>query len=791
MGQRTSEDHFRRNLKKISTVPAILRSIGVSIADKLSKNPRDLLWRSLSRSGRHLELGDALIFIYIAAFVRQYLWFIGNNPLAWVLTFLLSAFLWFAHLRSKDPSSDRTPAQFWLIVALPLFVIYMMRAAFPDTSFDVLDYRLMNGERALRGFPFIGGDFFPARFPFNPAPDMVTGIARHVLGYRLGTVINYFVLLWTGTILNRLLARYITQAWLRCLGVLLILLTEHALFLINNYMVDLLALPLLLEAARLSTQVNGDTQTRTSVRVGLFLGASVAFKLTNLAFALPIFLAYVYSFIRAGAQQNRGRHLLFLVLSFVAPLFPFTLYIYLQTRNPIFPLYNKIFQSPFWPTTELAGKRWGPIVDDPRFDDLRWWEVLIWPLLLPFKVENTAGDLGRHAGRICLAFIASLITLMFAKNNREVRALAFIGAAGAVLWSSISGMHRYGIYLELIGGVALFYLLSQLFHLTVKKPDVRAVSVLRATVVAVLVAQSIVSCAYVYRFEWGSRPSFFENPRAFQGDSKYFLRDYSLSNFLPSHEKAALDSVQAWAQASALESGVQAQLNPSAPALCLYMPEFFGTDAGRKRFTNALHELEDRAIYALCRTENFHDSVSAIKNAGFDLGEVKPIVVPYFSDYARLHMVLIKLVRAGDQNGQLIEVTKTSSNLPDFAMRAELSWTLSPPFILRAGLKETIYVTIKNLSNSPWPSLGRGDGAYRISLGNHWLNKDGTVAVNDDGRTPLLFDIAAGSETELPLTVTAPQSPGEYILEVDMLQEGVAWFGTKGSSTLTASIKVE
>ena len=149
-----------------------------------------LLWRRLNAARHELELSDAVIFIYIAAFVRQYFWIIGSNPLAWTLTILASAFIWIAHFRTKG-QEEGTSFHFWLVVALPLFLIYAIRAAFPDTSFDVLDYRLINAERALRGIPFLAGDFFPIRFPFNPAPDMVTGIFRHLLGYRLGTIVNY------------------------------------------------------------------------------------------------------------------------------------------------------------------------------------------------------------------------------------------------------------------------------------------------------------------------------------------------------------------------------------------------------------------------------------------------------------------------------------------------------------------------------------------------------------------------------------------------------------------------
>ncbi|MGH9906911.1 MAG: hypothetical protein ACRD8U_15175, partial [Pyrinomonadaceae bacterium] len=500
-------------------------------ASKPPTRPYALLKQNLRPIRHKLEIGDADILIYVITFVRQYLWIVSNNSLAWVFTVLLSALIWVVHLRTRDRSTESTPFQYWLIVAVPLFAIYAMRAAFPDTTFDVLDYRLINAERALRGFPLIAGDFFPTRFPFNPASDMVTGVVRHVFGYRLGTIINYLVVLWIGSIIDRLLRPYLENRWLRSASVLLLLLTEHVIFVINNYMVDLLALPLLLEAARLSFETKSK-QSGSAVRVGLYLGASVAFKLTNLAFALPILLVYLHKTILQESHRQRLRHLLFVVLAFVVPILPFTLYIFWQTGNPVFPLYNKIFQSPFWPTDDFVGVRWSPVVDDPRWLNMRWWEQLLWPILLPFKLDHTAGALGPHAGRISLAFIAAFLGLLLRTMDRKVRALSFMTLFGAVLWSAISGMLRYGTYIELAGGVVVVYLTARLYE----AKDSEAWRILRRAaavfVLGILILQSAVACLYVYKFEWGSRPTFFEQPKAYVRDSKFFFRDYSLGNFL-------------------------------------------------------------------------------------------------------------------------------------------------------------------------------------------------------------------------------------------------------------------
>jgi hypothetical protein len=54
----------------------------------------------------------------------------------------------------------------------------------------------------------------------------------------------------------------------------------------------------------------------------------------------------------------------------------------------------------------------------------------------------------------------------------------------------------------------------------------------------------------------------------------------------------------------------------------------------------------------------------------------------------------------------------------------------------------------------------------------------------------LLHTVAPGESVTLPLIVTAPATPGNYVLEIDALQESITWFGDKGSPTLLAAVTV-
>src|SRR2546421_4914802 len=252
----------------------------------MTPDARSSLVQWLNEFKHRLDLAAVIFAPYILVLVWQYFAVLNNKVLAWTLAVIVSAMIWCVYASIRETASEELSRSFWLFVALPLGLIYSLRIAFPDISFDVLNYHIFNSERALRGPLFIPGDFFPVVVPFNPTPDLLTGLYRYLLGYRLGTVVNLLTLIWTGAIVNRLLREYFRSSWLRSLTVLLVLLTEQILFQINNYMVDLLALPLLLEATALAIEArHRGLQTKQTLRLAFLLGVATAFKLTDLFFA--------------------------------------------------------------------------------------------------------------------------------------------------------------------------------------------------------------------------------------------------------------------------------------------------------------------------------------------------------------------------------------------------------------------------------------------------------------------------------------------------------------------------
>ena len=153
-----------------------------------------------------------------------------------------------------------------------------------------------------------------------------------------------------------------------------------------------------------------------------------------------------------------------------------------------------------------------------------------------------------------------------------------------------------------------------------------------------------------------------------------------------------------------------------------------------------------------------------------------------------------KTVTPANRNEAPPVSSRTPGPLPARGFRAQIV-LIDPPTKLRVGQKETINVRVKNASDVFWWARGgetndRNDNKFYIAVGDRWLDESGKLLSEMDGRLGISKDLRSGEELELPLQITAPDKPGEYILEVDMVQEQVSWFGDKGSPTARTKVSV-
>jgi SAM-dependent methyltransferase len=129
-------------------------------------------------------------------------------------------------------------------------------------------------------------------------------------------------------------------------------------------------------------------------------------------------------------------------------------------------------------------------------------------------------------------------------------------------------------------------------------------------------------------------------------------------------------------------------------------------------------------------------------------------------------------------------------SLPDSGFVAEIT-VLKDSCVVAPGSGVEIPVCIRNAGRCLWPARGLANTKYQIHLGNHWLDCSGKMLVLDDMRMPLPNDIASGEEARLVFSVKAPQRSGDYLLELDLVQEQVTWFAEKNSKTARIPVRVQ
>jgi hypothetical protein len=94
---------------------------------------------------------------------------------------------------------------------------------------------------------------------------------------------------------------------------------------------------------------------------------------------------------------------------------------------------------------------------------------------------------------------------------------------------------------------------------------------------------------------------------------------------------------------------------------------------------------------------------------------------------------------------------------------------------------------VSNLGNTLWRTGEKRRGV--VALGGH-LFSAGTLLELDFLRAALPRDVAPGETVELSARVRAPQRAGSYALELDMVDEEIAWFEKRGSRTARLELVV-
>ena len=122
---------------------------------------------------------------------------------------------------------------------------------------------------------------------------------------------------------------------------------------------------------------------------------------------------------------------------------------------------------------------------------------------------------------------------------------------------------------------------------------------------------------------------------------------------------------------------------------------------------------------------------------------------------------------------------------------ATLKVTLDPP---TSTVRGALAGHAKATNTGPTRWLPSSAPVGPVLLGIHLLDGDGKYLDRDYARIDLPTDdrdgLRTGDTVSFDFTVTAPDAPGEYRLEFDLVAEHVAWFEMNGVSPITIPITV-
>jgi hypothetical protein len=128
---------------------------------------------------------------------------------------------------------------------------------------------------------------------------------------------------------------------------------------------------------------------------------------------------------------------------------------------------------------------------------------------------------------------------------------------------------------------------------------------------------------------------------------------------------------------------------------------------------------------------------------------------------------------AESDNARFLRLAKYVEPLVDFSAGLVIRGDVEE---LSALERAAIEIELTNASQQCWDAFGKKP--VRVSY--HWLDKQRCIAILDGERTLLPRDLRPGETISMWVKIVAPPSPGEYYLQLTLVQEFVGWFDENG-----------
>lgn len=663
----------------------------------------------------------SIFFTEIVAFI----FYITNNHLAISTTpFCIILFPIFYFSLKRQFSFEKIKINKWIIIGIGLIsILTLSRIGLPDKAYDTINYHifLQNSQFADN----INWNFFPGGLgTFIPAlPDKVFYFFRLLLGFRLGTILNTFVLVIIFQqlliIFNKLLYKEKQETnnnKYLVIAALFTVSTEYILFNIGTYLVDIIVIPILLEL--LSTYLfNEKYSQKLSYFFALLIGLSFTIKSASISFVIPLLLLYLFKFRKSIDVKT----IITSILLIITPSIPYMVFSYISTGNPTFFMLNKFFKSPYFPIENFKDTRWGPT---------NILETISWPFIALFHPEKLS-ELQVYSGRLPLGLITTLIGIPFLLTkkwyqNKGLLELIIFFLTSLLIWIITTGYIRYALPLEIIAGVITILIIHELLinnRKTLKKIGIAFLSL--------AIIQSIYgNTIFITGRNWNLEKSFFIEP------SKH-IENFSLLG--QDHENqmieftSELSNISNWIIIGKnVTQGFIPYTEGKTKIIYLNWKQFSPTPL----VIESLKDIKDEEFYSLIRPEDLQESLNILQSYNLFPTRFKEVSHPYINIDQKLILIQLSKYKYGEEitltiNGgwsfkEKGSIEKTWNNGKHSSINLAITPTKNElilkikfiPFLVPEKLsKQTIYISInKEKLPTKWEITSKTEQELEVKI---------------------------------------------------------------------------
>lgn len=371
---------------------------------------------------------------------------------------LLGVFVWLTQKHWKISALEINREQ---IVGMTMIFLYgSVMSVYSDIAPDTFSYHLLaQNPEFINYFQSMSNSGFYVVWSFSLS-DQLFYYFRYLLGYRMGTMLNTIVAIVAFLQIYALLGRISTlrdrgnsrmERILSCrlLWTFLILLPMDAVAMFGVYYIDLLSIPIGLEVFRLLLVSRNNMQKNEMTVYFVFLnGCWIALKLTNIIYVIPCIFVYLYY----HGREISWKAWMLSVACFFIPFFEYLAFDYICTGNPLYPWYNAIFQSPYYPIENFKDTRWGP---------KNFFEGVFWIFFVARQSEMPdwipVGSFFGLFGAIVLSWHYWRMKQSGAPDRcgdtfASCRILIVLALTAMFLWNVTTGYGRYYIFGKMLWG---------------------------------------------------------------------------------------------------------------------------------------------------------------------------------------------------------------------------------------------------------------------------------------------------------------------------------------------------